>query len=63
MEKSEAEHLLNHWIEHNEGHVKSFRERASQIEEISPEAAQKVLEAAKIMEECTQKLAEALKTI
>ncbi len=60
MEKSEAEHLLNHWIEHNDGHAKSFRDRADQVEEISAEAAQGIREAAEVMEVCTQKLKDAL---
>ncbi len=59
MIKREAEHLLEHWIEHNESHSKSFRERAAQIKEVSPEAAKAVLEAADIMDQCTSKLKKA----
>jgi len=60
MIKSEAEHLLEHWIEHNESHSKSFRDRALQIREVSPAAAEAVLEAADLMDQCTLKLKRAL---
>ena len=54
MHSHEAEHLLEHWIEHNKSHSKSFRERARQIEEVSPEAAAAVLEAAELMDRSTE---------
>ncbi len=54
MNKHEAEHLLEHWIEHNESHSKSFRERAKQINEISPEAARAIEEAASLMDRCAE---------
>ena len=54
MLKREAENLLQHWIEHNESHIKSFRERAEQIQEISILAAQDIREAAEIMNKCTE---------
>ena len=63
MEKSEAEHLFNHWIEHNKGHSKSFQERADQIKELSSEAALKVREAAELMDRCTKKLEEAMEKL
>ena len=56
MKKGDAEKLLNHWIEHNEGHSRSFREWAVQMEEISQEAANSVLEAAELMDRCTDQL-------
>ena len=56
MNKHEAEHLLEHWIEHNESHSRSFRERAGQIEEISKSAAREIIEAADLMDQCTQRL-------
>jgi hypothetical protein len=59
MIKREAEHLLEHWIEHNESHSKSFRERALQIRDVSPAAADAVLEAADLMDQCTTKLKKA----
>jgi len=52
--KKEAENLLEHWIEHNESHVKSLRERAKQIQEISILAAQDIKEAADLMDKCNE---------
>ncbi|MHC1630810.1 MAG: hypothetical protein ACXQT4_00690 [Methanotrichaceae archaeon] len=63
LKKSEAVHLLDHWIEHNNGHSKSFRDRAVLIEEISPEAALNVREAADLMDQCTERLAKAKEKI
>lgn len=59
LKKEEAEHLLEHWIEHNESHSKSFRERAKQIQGISEKAAQDIGEAADLMDRCTQMLRKA----
>lgn len=59
LKKEEAEHLLEHWIEHNESHSKSFRERAKQVREISEKAAQDIGEAADLMDRCTQMLRKA----
>jgi ABC-type transporter Mla subunit MlaD len=59
MERGEADKLLGHWIEHNEAHSRSFRERADQIEEISPDAAQIVRKAADQMDECAELLRKA----
>jgi len=59
MNTHEAEHLLGHWIEHNMSHSKSFRERGEQIREISQEAAQHILEAARLMDQCTDQLKKA----
>ncbi|HOT07265.1 MAG: hypothetical protein A4E45_01594 [Methanosaeta sp. PtaB.Bin039] len=63
MHRHEADHLLAHWIEHNESHVRSFRERAGQLREISPEAAQGVEEAAILMEQCTERLKKARQSL
>lgn len=63
MRKEEAEHLLEHWIEHNESHSRSFRERAKQVEEISKNAAQDIMEAADIMDRCTEQLKKAKKEL
>ncbi len=57
--KNEAEHLLLHWIEHNEAHSRSFRERAQQVKELSAQAAQDIEEAANLMDKCTQMLKKA----
>lgn len=60
MNRHEAEHLLEHWIEHNESHSRSFRDRAKQINEISPEAAKAIEEAASLMDRCTECLKRAM---
>jgi len=59
LKREEAEHLLEHWIEHNESHSKSFRERARQVEEISKKAASDIMEAAELMDRCTEQLKKA----
>lgn len=56
MRKDEAVHLLEHWIEHNEAHSRSFRERAQQVRELSVQAAKDIEEAANLMDKCTQML-------
>lgn len=63
MNKHESQHLLEHWIEHNVSHSRSFRERAKQIEEISSQAANKVFQAADLMDQCTEMLKRALDDI
>ena len=63
MNKSEAEHLFGHWIEHNKGHAKSFRDRAEEIKEISSGSAIGLREAADLMDRCTEKLVEARKEL
>ncbi len=59
LKKNEAEHLLEHWIEHNDAHSKSFRERALQVKELSVSAAEDIEEAANLMDKCTQMLKKA----
>ena len=59
MNKQDAQHLLGHWIEHNESHSRSFRERAKQIEEISSQAAAEINQAAGLMDKCTEMLKKA----
>ncbi|MFB3766333.1 MAG: hypothetical protein ACE14P_13940 [Methanotrichaceae archaeon] len=59
LKKEEAEHLLEHWIEHNDSHSKSFRDRAGQVEEISKKAASDIMEAADLMDRCTERLRKA----
>jgi hypothetical protein len=56
LKKNEAEHLLEHWIEHNEAHSRSFRERALQVRELSEKAAKDIEAAADLMDRCTQML-------
>lgn len=59
----EAEHLLHHWIEHNESHSASFRERAEQVAKVSELAAQDISQAADLMDQCTEMLRKAMKDL
>ena len=59
----EVEHLLHHWIEHNESHSVSFRERAAQIAKVSEKAADDVSQAADLMDQCTEMLKKAMKDL
>ncbi|MEI8003608.1 MAG: hypothetical protein WCG94_04675 [Methanothrix sp.] len=63
MTRHEAEHLLHHWIEHNESHSASFRERAVQIAKVSELAAQDINQAAQLMDQCTEMLKKAMKNL
>ena len=48
IEKSKI--LLNHWIEHNETHIKSYKEWAEKLKEMGyNEISQKIKEAADII--------------
>ena len=60
LTKHEVEHLLQHWIEHNESHSISFRERAAQVAAVSSKAAEDIGQAAGLMDQCTEKLKSAL---
>jgi hypothetical protein len=59
LDKHDAQHLLEHWIEHNESHSRSFRQRAEQIEAISKQAASEINQAADLMDQCTKRLKKA----
>ena len=63
MDKHDAEHLLHHWIEHNESHSRSFLDRAAQVRAISELAAQDIKEAAELMDKCTEMLKKAMKDL
>jgi hypothetical protein len=63
LTKAEVEHLLYHWIEHNESHSASFRERATQIAKVSEKASQDVSQAAVLMDQCTEMLKKAMKDL
>lgn len=63
ISKESAKKLLDHWIEHNESHSRSFRDRARQIREISEQAAQDVDDAADLMDKCTQMLKKAMQDL
>jgi hypothetical protein len=59
----DVEHLLQHWIEHNESHSASFRERAAQVAKVSHKAAEDIEQAAALMDQCTQMLRKALQDL
>jgi len=59
LDKHDATHLLEHWIEHNESHSRSCRERAKQVEDISKEAASDIFQAADLMDQYAQWLKKA----
>jgi hypothetical protein len=63
LTRHEAEHLLHHWIEHNESHSASFRDRAEQVARVSEAAAQDISQAAALMDQCTEMLRKAMKDL
>ena len=63
ISKESVKKLLDHWIEHNESHSRSFRERAVQVSAISEKAAQDINEAAALMDRCTEVLKKAMKDL
>ncbi len=63
ISKESVKKLLDHWIEHNESHSRSFRDRAIQIREISEQAARDVDEAADLMDKCTEMLKKAMRDL
>jgi hypothetical protein len=63
LTRHDVEHLLAHWIEHNQSHSTSFRERAAQVEKVSPKAAQDISRAAELMDQCTEMLKKAMQDL
>ena len=63
ISKDSVKRLLNHWIEHNESHSTSFRDRAAQIAKVSELAASDIEAAAKLMDQCTEMLKKAQKDL
>ena len=63
ISKKSVKKLLDHWIEHNESHSASFRERAAQVAAVSPKAAEDIELAAALMDQCTEKLKKALQNL
>jgi DNA repair ATPase RecN len=63
LSKESVKHLLDHWIEHNESHSTSFRERATQIAKVSEKAAQDIRGAAELMDQCTEMLKKAMQDL
>jgi hypothetical protein len=63
LSKESVKKLLDHWIEHNQSHSSSFRERAAQVEKISEKAARDINDAADLMDKCTQMLKTAMQDL
>jgi hypothetical protein len=63
LSKDSVKRLLNHWIEHNESHSASFRDRAVQVAKVSEQAAQDIEQAAVLMDQCTEMLKKAMKDL
>ena len=63
LDENSVKSLLKHWIEHNESHSVSFKERAAQVARVSELAAQDINRAAEHMDECTEMLKKALKDL
>ncbi|MEI6103843.1 MAG: hypothetical protein WCP70_07835 [Methanothrix sp.] len=63
LSKESVNHLLHHWIEHNESHSASFRERAVQIAAVSEKAAEDISQAAALMDQCTEMLKKAMQDL
>ena len=63
LSKDSVKRLLNHWIEHNDSHSASFRERAVQIAALSEKAAEDISQAAALMDQCTEMLKKAMKDL
>jgi hypothetical protein len=59
LKKEEAEHLLDHWIEHNISHSGSFRKWATQVRDVSERSSKEIEEAADLMDKCTEQLKKA----
>jgi hypothetical protein len=61
--RDSVNHLLHHWIEHNESHSASFRDRAAQVAKVSEAAARDIEQAAVLMDQCTEMLKKAMKDL
>jgi len=63
ISKESVKILLHHWIEHNESHSRSFRDRAAEVRAISQKAAQDINQAADLMDKCTEMLKKAMQDL
>jgi hypothetical protein len=63
LSRDSVKHLLHHWIEHNDSHSKSFRDRALQIGKISEKSAEDIKQAAELMDKCTEMLKKAMQDL
>lgn len=60
LDKPKLEHLIGHWVEHNDSHTASFKEWAAKIESAGyTEIAEDIKEAAEKMDECSELLKKA----
>ncbi len=60
INKSKLAHLLEHWVEHNQSHSKSFRDWAEKVKEAGyTELAEDILQADLKMTECSDLLSKA----
>lgn len=60
INRSKLAHLLEHWVEHNENHSKSFKEWAEKVRNAGyTELADDILQAEKKMSECSDLLRKA----
>lgn len=63
LNRESVSHLLAHWIEHNESHSSSFRDRAKQVAHVSEQAAADIEQAAVLMDQCTEMLKKAMQDL
>ncbi|MBN2109777.1 MAG: hypothetical protein JW705_01635 [Methanosarcinaceae archaeon] len=64
IDKGKLAHLLEHWIEHNQSHSKSFKEWAAKIREAGyDDLAGDILLADMKMNECSDVLEQAKKKL
>lgn len=63
LDKESVKKLLDHWIEHNESHSASFRERSAQVAKVSSKAAQDIDQASVLMDQCTEMLKKAIQDL
>lgn len=64
IDRDKLTHLLEHWIEHNHSHSKSFKEWAEKVKEAGyEELAEDILLAEKKMDECSAVLEKARKKL
>ncbi|MBP1908678.1 hypothetical protein [Methanolobus bombayensis] len=57
LDKAKLEHLIGHWIEHNDSHITSFNEWADKIQSAGyADLAEDIRGAAMKMDECSNLL-------
>ncbi len=64
INKDKIQHLLGHWIEHNQSHSDSFEQWAGKLKDAGyPEVADAIMQASEKMEECTSILENAKNSV